>query len=210
MQALTDDEIPSIVQEESGRSSASWIERRTRSIRRPRIRIACSYTCLHTTFGAAAPQPSRLARCVQMLWIDDDQAAARSLEDVAIAPDGKPRIEGTAQPWPRRRIPRDGREPLDASAREDRAELRRATPRISFRQQACDPECAPVRLAVGECCTRHLDRAPTFRKDGRGAEKREASGAYPPGAVKPARAETPARTRGPRGGAPPLLEGCRG
>jgi hypothetical protein len=31
-----------------------------------------------------------------MLWIDDDQAAARSLEHVAIAQDWKPRIEGGA------------------------------------------------------------------------------------------------------------------
>ena len=46
----------------------------------------------------------------QVLWVDDHHAATRSLEHVAIAQDGKPRIEG-AQPWPRRRIPRTAANP---------------------------------------------------------------------------------------------------
>jgi hypothetical protein len=78
-----------------------------------------------------------------MLWIDDDHTAARSLEHLAIAQGGKARIERDVPVAPKKN-PQDGRERLDASAREDRTQGGCAAPRISFEQQAGDPECTPT------------------------------------------------------------------
>ena len=64
----------------------------------------------------------------------------------------------------------NGREGVDASAREDSGELWCGAAGILFQQHAGDPECAPVQLAVGESCSRHLERRP-FRKQGGGPEK---------------------------------------
>jgi hypothetical protein len=111
MHALRDDEIPSIVQEESGRSSASWIERRTRSIRRPRIQIACSAHLLtHATFGAAARSlaASRAAsRCSGSTTTrrQPDRSSMSRLRKT-----GNRGLRG-AQPWARRRIPRTAANP---------------------------------------------------------------------------------------------------
>src|SRR5882724_668015 len=104
-----------------------------------------------------------------MLRVDDQHAATRSLEHVAIAQDGKARIERHVAVATKQDA-ENGRERLDASARKDSGELRRGAAWILFQQPAGDPECAPVELAVGERCSRHLECRP-FRKEGRGAEK---------------------------------------
>ena len=104
-----------------------------------------------------------------MLRVDDDNAAARSLEHVAIAQDGKARIEGDV-PVTTKENAENGGERLDAPAREDSAELRAAAARISFQQQTGDPECAAVQLVIRESYTRHLDGG-SFGKGKRGAEK---------------------------------------
>ena len=80
----------------------------------------------------------QLASCVQMLRVDDDNAAARSLEHVAIAQEGRARIEGDVAVTTKEDA-ENGGERLDAPAREDSAELRAAPTRISFQQQTGDP-----------------------------------------------------------------------